>query len=93
MDLMIAGGEDEVEIIGNYFVDINTFQVKTNGTVVECGAAEGFFNPSLTLETHYNWKYFAFEPDPAMFNTLCRQRPNPTKINAALSNFVGRSDF
>jgi FkbM family methyltransferase len=81
----------ETSIIKNYF--FNDDLVKENGIVVECGTAEGFHEPSKTLENNFNWKFFGFEADPRFFPILCKNRPNATKINAALSDINGKIDF
>jgi FkbM family methyltransferase len=81
----------ETNIIDNYFINDNA--VVTDGVVVECGTAEGFHEPSITLEKKYNWKFFGFEADPRFFPILCQNRPNSTKINAALSDENGIIDF
>jgi FkbM family methyltransferase len=86
-------GGPNIELIENYFMDLSTGEIQKNGTVVECGAAEGHFNPSLTLEGIYGWKYYAFEPDDNMYPILCYKRPNAEKLKCALSNFIGKAKF
>jgi FkbM family methyltransferase len=79
-------------VINNYFTNKNN-KIIENGLVVECGTAEGFHNPSLTLEKEFNWKFFGFEADPRYYPVLCQNRPNSTNINAALSDKNGKIDF
>ena len=93
MELAYTGGEEGIQVIENYFVNPKTGEVFRDGVVVECGAAEGFFNPSLTLEQIYKWKYYAFEPDPRMFQVLDRNRPWSIKINKALTDYIGTTPF
>lgn len=81
----------ETAIIKNYFFENDA--VKQGGVVVECGTAEGFHNPSVTLENNFNWKFFGFEADPRFYPILCKNRPKATNINAALSDTNGVIDF
>lgn len=85
--------EDDTDVILNYFVDPTTLEILTGGTVVECGAAEGVYNPSITLEAYYGWSCFEIEPHPQFYNTLCNNRHTSVKINKALTSFTGKADF
>lgn len=83
-----------LSIIKNYFID-ETGAAKIGGVVVECGTAQGTFNPSLYMEEHLGWTFYGFEPHPAFWEQLNYNRPLPSaiKINKALSSYVGNSDF
>ena len=88
---LIKMSNKEISVINNYFINNN--KIINNGIVVECGTAEGFHEPSVTLEKQYDWKFFGFEADPRFFPILCQNRPNSTNINAALSDENGTIEF
>jgi FkbM family methyltransferase len=79
-------------IIKNYFLNSN-LEVLKEGVVIECGAATGIYEPSITLEKKYNWKFIGIEPDPEQYKKLCQNRPNAIALNVGLSNLVGESSF
>jgi FkbM family methyltransferase len=81
----------DLSLIKNYF--INKGVPKTNGIVVECGTAQGNYNPSLYLENVLGWELLGFEPNPEFWSDLDKNRPNAIKIHKALSDYVGVSDF
>ena len=69
----------ELNIIYNYFPN------KVSGTVVECGTAEGYHEPSVSLEKS-GWKFYGFEPDPRFYSILLKTRPSGTNLPFALSD-------
>tara|TARA_R110000824_G_scaffold97445_2_gene232904 strand:+ start:285 stop:1067 length:783 start_codon:yes stop_codon:yes gene_type:complete len=83
---------NSTDVIKNYFTDF-TNNVFGQGTVVECGTAQGTHEPSRTLEYNYGWKTYGFECDPKFYPLLEKNRPNAIKLNYALSNKNGVSEF
>jgi hypothetical protein len=88
MDLKFIGGEEGIQIIENYFINPDSLHVEENGVVVECGSAEGFFNPSLTLESLYGWKYYGFEPDPFMYSIFPTTVSNSSCVIKSFADVV-----
>lgn len=85
--------DKDLGIIYNYFFDHYKNKIIEEGIVVECGTAEGFHNPSLTLENIYNWKFYGFEADNRFFPILQQNRPKSININMALSDKNGYMSF
>jgi len=81
----------DLHVINNYFKYKNN--LKYEGTIVECGTAEGWHDPGSFLEKNLNWKFIGFEVDPIFWPQLCMNKPSSLKINKALTNFDGQTDF
>jgi FkbM family methyltransferase len=77
----------DLHILNNYFPN------KREGTVVECGTAEGNYMPSTYLEKDLGWKFIGFEINPIDWNILLKNRPNGLNINSALSDVDGFVEF
>ncbi|MGH8786842.1 MAG: FkbM family methyltransferase [Cupriavidus necator] len=64
------------------------------GTCVECGAFDGLTECSCKFfEETMGWKGYNFEPVPWIYDQLCRNRPDSTNLNFALSSSNGDAVF
>ena len=81
----------DLSLIKNYFVINN--EAKKGGVVVECGTAQGNYNPSLYLEDKLGWLMYGFEPNPEFWGDLDRNRPDAVKVHKALADYTGTSSF
>lgn len=64
-----------------------------NGVAFDIGANVGYY---ACLMSRYAEQVYAFEPDPDNYKILernCKNRPNITPLNMAVSDKVGVSDF
>lgn len=67
---------------------------KVPGFFIECGAFDGQMECSCKFfEETLGWTGLNIEPSPPIFEQLKKNRPNSININAALSNYDGKSVF
>jgi hypothetical protein len=69
---------------------VRFYKNKQNGFFVEVGASDGLeFSNTHLLESQYNWKGVCFEPIPARFEQLLKNRVNSTCYNEAVYSESG----
>lgn len=76
-------------IFERYFPDAGI-----KGVFVECGAFDGELECSCRFfEETMGWTGFNIEPVPAIYNALCKNRPDSKNLNIGLSREAGRAVF
>ncbi|RKS23975.1 FkbM family methyltransferase [Pseudomonas sp. WPR_5_2] len=64
------------------------------GVFVECGAFDGLTENSCKFfEETMGWKGYNVEPVPWVYENLCKNRPESTNLNFALSDKIGTATF
>lgn len=64
------------------------------GVFVECGAFDGLTENSCKFfEETMGWKGYNVEPVPWVYESLCKNRPDSTNLNFALSDKIGTATF
>ncbi len=69
------------------------FTGKNNGTLIECGAVDGFTRIIGMYFEQKGWKAINIEPNPQSYSELVVNRPASVNLNLALSDTVGEASF
>jgi FkbM family methyltransferase len=79
--------------IDKYLID-NYLKHITQGTYVECGAANGFYQSNtVILDYGYEWNGILVEPNPHNFETLKSHRYNVFTANCALVSHEYKEEY